>query len=124
MRRLVLLLVASCGGGHPVMPDAAPVPATANPTREVIDTGLVVDLAAMTSVATITFGSSTDPGASLEAEGLMVDSVTLNGAPILFASPDMKELDLGLPASDQQLAVAIAYHWVDHEHFTGISSGG
>jgi aminopeptidase N len=123
MRRLVLLVVAGCGG-HPAMPDAAPIPAAANPAREVIDTGLVVDLAAMTSVATITFGSSTDPGASLEAEGLTIDSVTSNGAPILFASPDMKQLDLGLPASDQQLAVAIAYHWVDHEHFTGISASG
>ena len=83
-----------------------------------------VDLAAMTTVATITFGASTDVGASLEIEGLTIDSVTSNGAPILSASADTKQLDLGLPASDQQLAVVISYHWKDHEGFTGISSGG
>jgi aminopeptidase N len=125
MRRLVLiLLVAACGDGHGATPDAALTPATANPGREVIDTGLVVDLAAMTTVATITFGASTDVGASLEIEGLTIDSVTSNGAPILYASADTKQLDLGLPASDQQLAVVISYHWKDHEGFTGISSGG
>ena len=32
--------------------------------------------------------------------------------------------DLGLPASDQQLAVDIAYHWMDHEGFQGVSMNG
>lgn len=124
MRRLVLVLVAACGGNDPAPPDAALTPATANPGREVIDTGLAVDLAMMTTVATITFGPSTDAGASLEIEGLTIDSVTLDGAAILFASTDTKQLDLGLAASDQQLAVVISYHWKDHENFTGISAGG
>jgi aminopeptidase N len=121
MRRAVTLgLVAACGG-HDATPDAAP--AAANLAREVIDTKLDIDLAAMTGVATITFGASMMPGASLETEGLTIDSVVVPGGdPIVFAGT--AQLDLGLPASDQQLAAEIHYHWTDHEGFTGISSRG
>jgi aminopeptidase N len=122
MRRLFCLL-AACGSNHAAL-DAALLPATANTAREVIDTGLVVDLSAMTTVATITFGAATDDGATLETEGLTIDSVTSNGAPILFASTDGMHTDFGLPGSTDQLAVVISYHWVDHEKFTGISAGG
>jgi aminopeptidase N len=125
---LVLSLATVAGGacgGNSTAPDAAPLAATSNPTREVIDTGLVIDLAAMTGVATITLGPSTDPGASLETEGLTIDSVSSAGAPILFApNVNTKQTDFGLAPSDQPLPLVISYHWKDHEGFTGISASG
>jgi len=122
MRRLSLCLLAACSSSPSPTPDAAQTPPTANPDRGVIDTGLVIDYAGMTGVATVTLGPSTSPGASLEAEGLTIDSVTVNGAPILF-TPGMTLL-LGLAASDQPTPVVISYHWMDHEGFTGASAKG
>jgi len=125
MRRLLLCLLSplwACSSSPSPSPDAAQTPPTANPDREVIDTGLVIDYAGMTGVATVTLGPSTSPGGSLEAEGLMIDSVTVNGAPILF-TPGMTLL-LGLDASDQPTPVVISYHWMDHEGFTGASAKG
>ena len=123
MRRLLLgLLFGACSSSPSPTPDAAQTPPTANPDREVIDTGLVIDYTGMTGVATVTLGPSTSPGGSLEAEGLMIDSVTVHGAPILF-TPGMTLL-LGLDPSDQPTPVAISYHWMDHEGFTGASVKG
>src|SRR3569833_2958742 len=102
MRRLSLCLLAACSSSPSPTPDAAQTPPTANADREVIDTGLVIDYAGMTGIATVTLGPSTSPGASLEAEGL----------------------SLGRAASDQPTPVVISYHWMDHEGFTGASAKG
>ena len=56
----VLVLVAACGE------DAKPIDPTANWSREIIDTKLTFDFTARTGTAKITFGPSTEPGASLE----------------------------------------------------------
>src|ERR1700759_1237000 len=116
------LLGAACSSSPSPTPDAAQTPPTANPDREVIDTGLVIDYTGMTGAATVTLGPSTSPGGSLEAEGLMIDSVTVHGAPILF-TPGMTLL-LGLDPSDQPTPVVVSYHWMDHEGFTGASAKG
>src|SRR5260221_6539635 len=122
MRLLVIGLAA--GGVVACGSDTPPTPPTANPAREIIDTKLAIDLAAMTGVATITFGASTTPGATLEDNGLTIDRVVdpTDGAPMPF--DDTMNLALGLPASTQQLAAEIHYHWVDHEGFTGVSASG
>lgn len=126
MRWSALIFVVACGNSSPGPdPDAAVLQPTANAAREVIDTNLAVDYAGMTSVATVTLGPSDSPGASLEAAGLMIDSVTVDGAALLFTPPSATQtLDLALPASTANTAVAIAYHWMDHEGFQGISSKG
>ncbi|HET9989921.1 MAG TPA: hypothetical protein VFQ65_15430, partial [Kofleriaceae bacterium] len=125
MRRLLFVywsLGAACHNSPSPAVDAAQTPPTANPEREVIDTGLVIDYTGMTGVATVTLGPSTSAGGSLEAEGLMIDGVTVDGAPILF-TPGATLL-LGLDPSDQPTPVVIAYHWMDHESFTGASAKG
>src|SRR3954470_603151 len=129
MRWSGLVVVAGLGTACSSSPDpahdAAVLQPTANPAREVVDTSLAVDYAAMTSVATLTLGPSDSPGASLEAAGLKIDGVTVEGAPVAFTPPSATQtLDLALPASTAPTVVAIAYHWMDHEGFQGISSKG
>ncbi len=116
MRLAWVLLVAACGS------DATdPVPATANPTREVVDTNLSFDLAAKTGTATITFGPSVDPGASLEVEGLTITRVLdINGTDALFTP----EGTFGLRASTEPETLSIQYSYTTHESFEGISANG
>ena len=117
--RLLVVLLAACGGGDSTpMPDAGPTPPTANADREVVDTKLAFDLAAKTGTATITLGASDKAGATLEVGDLMIDSVD-----VPYAAP-MSKLDLGVPASADPVTVTIAYHWANHESFTGASKDG
>jgi len=117
--RLLVVLLAACGGADSTpMPDAGPTPPTANADREVVDTKLAFDLTAKTATATITLGASDKPGATLEVGDLTIDSVD-----VPFASA-MSKLDLGVPASTDPVTVTIAYHWVNHESFTGASKDG
>jgi aminopeptidase N len=119
MRARLLVLLAACGGGDSTaMPDAGPTPPTANADREVIDTQLAFDVTAKTATATITLGASDKPGATLEVGDLMIDSVD-----VPYAAA-MSKLDLGVPASTDPVTVTIAYHWANHEGFTGASKDG
>lgn len=117
MRLAWVLLVAACGSD----PHHEPVPATANASREVVDTNLTFDLAAKSGLAVITFGPSTSAGASLEVEGLTITSVTaVDGTDLQFTPAG----DFGLDASKQPETVTIAYTYTTHDNFQGISSTG
>ncbi len=117
MRLAWVLLFAACGSD----PHHDPVPATANPAREVLDTNLTFDLAAKTGLATITFGPSQAVGASLEVEGLTITAVTAeDGTDMLFTPAG----ELGLDASTQPATVTIAYGYTTHENFEGASTNG
>ncbi|MBS1119128.1 MAG: metallopeptidase [Deltaproteobacteria bacterium] len=121
---LVVWLLAACGGTT-VAPDApvdAPLLPTSNAAREIVDTRLAFDVTALTGAATITFGPSSDPGATLEVGDLAIDSVKLAGADLAFTAATAR-LDLALPASDQTIAVDVAYHYKIHES-QGASTGG
>lgn len=112
-----VVLVAACGSN----PNRDPVPATANAARDVVDTNLSFDVAAETGLATITFGPSTEVGASLEVEGLTITQVTAeDGTEILFTPAG----DFGLDASTKPSTVTIAYSYITHENFEGVSAHG
>lgn len=116
---LLVLLLAACGGDDSTpMPDAGPTPPTANAAREVVDTQLAFDVTAKTATATITLGASDKPGATLEVGDLTIDSVDVP------SEVTMGKLDLGVPASTDPVTVTIAYHWNNHEGFTGASKDG
>lgn len=125
MRLLSLfgLLLAACGDSGATADAPPPTPPTANPAREVVDTQLSIDLAATTGTATIVLGPSSVPGATLEIGDLAIERVQLAGADLPFAA-NASRLDLGLDASDQPLAVEIAYRWKHHEGFNGVSTKG
>lgn len=129
MRALPLPLVicvalgGACGESSTLAPDAAPdaplVP-TANLAREVLDTDLAVDLTARTATATVTFGASDTPGATLEIGDLTIERVTAAGADVAFAAA-MGKLDLALAPSTAPTTVEIAYRYLDHAGFEGIN---
>lgn len=106
-----------------VQPDVAPLGPTANLAREIVDTKLAVDVAQRTGTATITFAASAEPGATLEVGDLMIERVTVDGADLAHAV-NAKLLDLALPASDEAIAVTIAYRYMHHDDFNGVSSQG
>jgi aminopeptidase N len=120
---LVLALALAACGDPAVTPDAGPTAPTANPAREIVDTQLRVDVTALSGTATIGFGGSAMPGASLEIGDLAIDSVTSGGASVPFAITGA-QLDLGLPANDQSIAIDIAYRFKLHEKFDGASTKG
>ncbi len=129
MRALPCVLLLACGGttAAPDAPNNAPVDAplqpTANPTREIVDTKLAFDVTALTATATITFGASGDPGATLEIGDLTITSVKLGGVDVAFSDTGAT-LDLALRASDDVLAVDLTYAYKVHEMFQGASAGG
>lgn len=116
-----ITVLAACGGSS--APIHEPVQPIANAAREIVDTKLVVDVTAKTATATITFGPSTEPGASLEVGDLAIATVTSEGADVMFAA-NAKQLDLGLAASTENVTVEIAYTWQNHESFEGASKDG
>lgn len=122
MRALAsLLLVASCGDGGPLAPDAdmPPVPMN-NPERGIDSTDLHFDLAAMTGWTTIVLEPSTLPGATLEVGDLVIDRVSVP----FEADPTAKTIALGLPAWTEPLSVTIDFHWKYHSGFAGAATGG
>jgi hypothetical protein len=104
--------------------DPAPVyPPLADATRDIVDTGLDVDLAARTATATITLAPSESAGASFEVGDLAITGVSADGAPLQYAVADGR-LDLGVPPGDAPLELAIAYGFKLHEDSDGLDSGG
>ncbi|MBA2543748.1 MAG: peptidase M1 [Deltaproteobacteria bacterium] len=115
----LVFVIAACGGKSqtPDAPDAALTP-TPNLTREIVDTSLAFDVTALTATATITFGPSADPGATLEVGDLEIQSVKVDATEVTFAVAAGKA-DLGLPASDQPLPVTFTYAYKVHTGFSG-----
>lgn len=118
MRTAGLIFLLGCGGST-VTPDAPiePVPPTANEAREIVDTQLSFDVSAKTGTAVITFGPGA-VGATVEVGDLAIDAVTLDSTAIEIAVADGKA-NLGLPASEQPLAVTFSYAYQRHPSFTG-----
>lgn len=123
MRARLLVILAACGGGSSPKPDAAPTPPTANADREILDTKLAFDVTAKTATASITLGPSDKAGGTLEVGDLTIDTVQVAGADLPYAVA-MAKMDLGLPAGTDPVTVDIAYHWNNHENFTGASASG
>jgi aminopeptidase N len=121
---VLVVVVVVVGGACRTDPvPQPPIEPTANLARDIMDTALEFDVGALTATATITFGPSTTPGASLEIGSLAIDTVTVGGV-VMPHAIDGKRLDLGLPASDAPIAIDIAYRWTYHEGFEGASQRG
>lgn len=107
-------LLLGCGS-HAEDDDLAP---TANEAREITDTALRFDVNARSGQASITFAGSSQPGASLEVGGLIIDSVSV---PFAINGPRM---DLALPAANAPRTVEVSFRYGLHSDFTGAAPGG
>jgi len=129
MRRpaLALLLAAAACGGDDTAPavdagvDAAAIPPTADPTRDVVATGLTIDLTAMTGTAVIELGASAGPGASLEVGDLDIRAVRAGDGDVPFARTGA-QLDLGVAAAPT--TITIDYAWRYHDDSDGAAAAG
>lgn len=123
----LLLFLAACGGSSTDLPadgsvDGATTPQP-NATREIVHTALAVDVTALTGTATITFGPSADPGATLEVGNEMVRAVRHAGADLAYRVTGT-HLELALPPADGPLIVDIDYQFQHNEGFEGSSATG
>ncbi len=121
---LILLTVAACGGDDGAASvDAGVYPPMVDLTRDILDTGLDVDLAARTATATITLGPSSSTGASFEVGDLTIMAVALAGAPLMYVD-NAKQLDIGVPPTTAPLTLTITYGFRLHENSDGLDSDG
>ncbi len=109
------LALAACGGDDdgdaPLdapTPDA-PLAASTDWDRDVLDTRLAIDLVTRASTATITLAPADSTGASFEIGDLEIASVTdADGAPLPYVDRG-DTLDVGVPRSDEPSTIVIAY---------------
>ncbi|HVV85957.1 MAG TPA: M1 family aminopeptidase [Kofleriaceae bacterium] len=122
---LLALAVAACGGDDGAAPDvdAGVYPPSADLTRDILDTGLDVDLASKTATATIQLAPSPSTGASFEVGDLTIMSVTSGGQPLMFSVAD-KQLDLGVPPTTAPYDVVITYAFKNHDSDDGFNASG
>lgn len=81
-----------------------PEPVPENWDRDVLSTRLEVDLETTSARATIRLAEASAPGASLEAGGLTIDRVEVDGVPTRFTAQD-GALHVAAPATATELAV-------------------
>ena len=102
-----------------------PIVPTANTARDIADTRLAFDLAAMSGSASITFAASSTPGATLEVGDLTLDSVRSGGVDLAYATDlAARSINLALASSDLPVAVDIAFRFKNHIGFQGASADG
>ncbi|HYQ15373.1 MAG TPA: hypothetical protein VEQ58_06445, partial [Polyangiaceae bacterium] len=105
---------ASGAGGEGVVGD---------PSRDILDTTLDIDMRTRAGSALITLAASESTGASFEIGDLDIGAVTSDGVPLRFTA-EGSVLDIEVPASTEPLVVSIDYFWHFHEKLDGVSSYG
>ncbi|MCA9676152.1 MAG: peptidase M1 [Kofleriaceae bacterium] len=121
---LVLLAVTplACGDDGGAPPDAAapdaPLAATADWTRDVLDTRLAIDLLSREATATITLAASASHGASFEIGDLELASVTDGDGAALPFVDNGDTVDVGVATTDEATLV-FAYTFRYHDGFQG-----
>ncbi len=126
----VIFAAAGCdedGAGGGTDPDGGtdtnPVEPSENWDRDIVKTGLNVDMETMTGQATITMGPSGSNGASFDVDGLEIDSVASEDGQLLFEVVEGR-LDVGLPLSEEESVLIIEYEFFSQAVFEGYMSGG
>jgi len=145
---LAILIAAGCGGGGGADPDGAdavedpapdavddavddvleeevwdPPPAAEDWSRDILSTGLVVDLATLEATATIVLAASDGTAASFEADGLSVTSVDAPGGPLDFSVVDGR-LDVGVPSDGSDPVIVVDYSFTEQSNYDGLLPGG
>lgn len=123
----LMILLTACGdndeGGGAGRPDAGPdfePPAASEDwTRDLLSTGLELQIGAHIGKATVAIAASESTGASFEIGDLEIAGVTDDqGRALDFAAHD-GQLDVGVPATGDSATVVIDYRFQDHDAFDG-----
>jgi aminopeptidase N len=118
-------LLAACGGAP--AQDTAPVceaPTAAEDwARDLLHMDLAVDLDSATALATITVAAAESTGLSLEASGLEISAVSMDGCALDWSVGD-GALHLGVPAGVEDPVVEITYGFASTTDFDGWSEDG
>ena len=104
--------------------DDGPPPATADRERDILHTGLVVDLANMEGAAFLRLAGSDSGGASFEVQGLEVLAVNDEHGEPLDHRVEEGWLDVGLPVTDEPVEIQIEYTFEIHDGYDGYMSSG
>ena len=125
---LSLALLTACSSSPPAL-DAAPLVPLQDWTRDILSTGLTVDLTSKTATASITLAASESLGASFEIGDLTIDSVTDNGVAlphnvVAAASGNGNEIDLGVPSTGADATIDFSYHFNYHDDQDGADDHG
>jgi hypothetical protein len=112
----------------PTSSTGTPIEETPEPSadlgRNIQKTSLTVDLATMTAKAVIDLaGSTTTTGASFEAAGLEIESVSRLEGPLKW-SLTQGQLDVGVPTSLDSQTVTIEYKFKEQAQFQGLMAKG
>jgi len=123
----VLVLAACGGGGSGGAPDAAATPdagPVADPSRDILSTGLEVDVSTRHGTATIALAGSDSGGATFEVGDLTIDDVRgPDGEPLPWRTADGL-IDVGVPVTTDAVSLAIDYDYQIHDNFDGAMSTG
>ena len=135
----LILVLGGCGGNGGGEPDGTdvdepvpdieeeeiwdPPPAAEDWTRDILSTGLVVDLETLEATATIVLAASDGTAASFEAQGLAVTSVDAPGGPLDFVVTGDR-LDVGVPAGGADPVIVVEYSFVEQSSYDGLLAGG
>lgn len=123
---LPFLFLSSLGCPGPVGDTAVPwdpPPASEDWSRDLLHTALVVDMDAMSAVATITVAAGESTGLSLEVQGLELAAVYAPEGELDWMVTEGR-LDVGLPAGGADPVVVVEYGFVPQESFEGWSERG
>ncbi|MBM4375288.1 MAG: peptidase M1 [Deltaproteobacteria bacterium] len=128
-RGLIVALAVTCGlactsGGETREPavDGSRIEPTSNWERDLVATALSIDLSANHGVAVLSVASADAPGASFEAWGLTIASVSTDAGPLPFRF-EGGVLDLGL-AANEAAEVHVDYQFERHDQADGVFANG
>lgn len=113
----------SAGGGNDAGSAGAGGSDMGTAQRDIEHTSLDIDLASQTGIASITLAPATTDGASFDAQGLTIRSITLEGEPVPFTNGP-SGLEVEVPAASESLTVVIEYDWEFNTQTQGISKDG
>lgn len=102
------------GGGS----DPAPPPLE-DWNRDILSTGLELNLETLTGKATIVLAASDSKGASFEVGDLEITSVKEGDQTLQFSTTTEKQLDVGVPSNGSDSTLVIEYSFAGHPNFDG-----
>lgn len=100
-----------------------PPPAAQDWTRDILSTGLVVDLETLEATATIRLAAAESTGASFEAGGLTIHDVRGWGGPLSYLVEDGR-LDVGVQAGPDDPQIVVRYGFSVQEDYQGLMECG